>query len=403
MSDPIFASGSSTDPDLDAAVDEACAELDAGLGERRADLLVCFASPHHQNHLERLGPRLKVETGAGSVVGCSGQGVVAARRELEGGPGLALWAVASEALRVTVFDTLATQAPSGQVEFTRFPEVGIQKNPSLLLLGDPFSFPMAHYLEAVDRLVPGLPAIGGMASGGQSPGTIHLVRESGLQPRGAIAVLLQGGIELTPVVSQGCRPVGRPYVITRAEDNLICQLGGKPAARVLHQALGEMPPEDANLFRRGPFLGLALDPTKSTFERDDFLVRGILGHRSKDDALAVGDGTLRVGMTVQFLVRDAASASEDLNQLMGERSAGSDPNATGALLFSCNGRGSRMFGEPHHDIRGVQSAFESPVPAAGFFANGEIGPVGGRNFLHGFTASVALFRGAGVSERDSAQ
>jgi small ligand-binding sensory domain FIST len=186
--------------------------------------------------------------------------------------------------------------------------------------------------------------------------------------------------------------VGRPYVITRSEGNLIVKLGGKQAARVLHEALSEMNQADQDLFRRGPFLGLALDPTKSQFERGDFLVRGILGHRAEDNALAVSDSTLRVGMTVQFLVRDASSASEDLSLLMQERAGDAAPGSAGALVFSCNGRGSRMFGKPDHDIGCVQSAFPDPIPAAGFFAMGEIGPVGQQNFLHGFTASIGVIR-----------
>ncbi len=63
---------------------------------------------------------------------------------------------------------------------------------------------------------------------------------------------------------------------------------------------------------------------------------------------------------------------------------------SGALLFSCNGRGTRLFEEPDHDVGVLRDRF-GPIPVAGFFAMGEIGPVGGQNFVHGYTASVVLF------------
>jgi small ligand-binding sensory domain FIST len=184
---------------------------------------------------------------------------------------------------------------------------------------------------------------------------------------------------------------------------MIQKLGGKPALNVLMETLKALSPADQELFKRQPFMGLAVDARKSVFERADFIVRGVLGLQPQEGAIAVADNALRVGMTVQFLVRDAASAGEDLAQLMREKGGGPAPGTdasaarrVGALVFSCNGRGSRMFSTPDHDITCVQATFgDAPVPAAGFFAMGEIGPVGGRNFLHGYTASVAVFRGRG--------
>ena len=205
-------------------------------------------------------------------------------------------------------------------------------------------------------------------------------------------MVLEGGIELRSVVSQGCRPIGAPWVITDCEDNVLRKLGGKPAMEVLVSTLRDLPPDDQRLFQSAPFMGLAIDASKSTFERGDFLVRGLVGLRGDEQAIEVAD-VLRRGQTVQFLVRDAASASEDLAQLMTSQGGGTSPeHPAGALLFSCNGRGTRMFDGPDHDISAVHSGLDAQVPVAGFFAMGEIGPVGGRNFLHGFTASVAVFR-----------
>lgn len=392
MPRPEFVSSLSTRGDSEEAIREVAEGLAAGFGEGEPDLLLCFASIHHGDALATLGPRLQAATGARELAGCTGDRILANQREIEEGPALAAWAVRSNDTQFDVFDITASQSSQGTLEFNRFPEVDPQKNPFLVLLADAFSFPMGAYLPLLERYAPGLPAIGGMASGGQGAGQNLLFRDSGCQHDGAVGVLIQGDLELTTVVSQGCRPVGRPYVVTSSEGNVLRKLGGKPAARILHQALSEMEPSDQELFRHGPFLGLALDPRKSEFERSDFLVRGIMGHRREDDSLVIADPTLRVGMTVQFLVRDAASASEDLTLLMEQRAH--KTGDVGALIFSCNGRGRHMFEQPNHDISCVQGAFPEPIPAAGFFALGEIGPVGNQNFLHGFTASIALVHGA---------
>jgi small ligand-binding sensory domain FIST len=279
------------------------------------------------------------------------------------------------------------------VKFDVMPSVRTASEASIVILADPFTFPAHEYLERLNADLPGVPAIGGMASGGQGPGQNLLFTHSGLVEGGAIGVVVEGRVEVRSIVSQGCRPVGKPLVVTACKDNFVLKLSGKSALQALMETLEALPTADQKLLQRGPFLGLALDPTKSAFERGDFLARGIVGIEKELGAIAVADEGLRTGMTVQFLVRDAATAGEDLVQLVRDRAGRiTDPAATGALVFSCNGRGSRMFQKPDHDIGCILTGLEAEVPAAGFFALGEIGPVGGRNFLHGFTASVALFR-----------
>jgi small ligand-binding sensory domain FIST len=390
-----FASGLSTLPDTSAALDEAAAALTAGLGGRRPDLLLAFLTLHHGGEFEGLPGRIQAATGAELVLGCTGESIVGGSREVEGEPALALWAVSCPDLQVATLPVRARLDEGGEVRFSGLPPVSEPSEATLLLLADPFSFPMPAYLELLGRERPGVPAVGGMASGGRGPGQHFLIHGDELLTEGAVVAVLEGGIELHPVVSQGCRPVGRPMVITKKRDNLIQTLGGKPAAQVLAGVLGELPTEDRELFQRAPFLGIAVDAVKSSFERGDFLVRGIMGIQQSDGALAVADAGLRAGQTVQLMVRDSASAGEDLSQLMRAESAGLGGGAgVGALLFTCNGRGQRMFqGQQNPDIGRVQGAFPAEIPAAGFFAMGEIGPVGGQNFLHGFTASVALFRG----------
>jgi small ligand-binding sensory domain FIST len=196
--------------------------------------------------------------------------------------------------------------------------------------------------------------------------------------------VLAEGVDVTSVVSQGCRPLGRPYVVTRGVGNHVEELAGQPALTRLQECAASATAEDRDLIRSGLHVGLVVDEHKAQFARGDFLVRNVMGADPESGALTIGD-EVRVGQTVQFHVRDAAAADEDLHALL----AGHDADA--ALLFTCNGRGRAFFGAPDHDA-GVVSKLLGPLPVAGAFCAGEIGPVGGRNFLHGYTVTLALFR-----------
>lgn len=397
MGNAVFASALSTQADSLAAIREVEGTLAAALAGRTPDLLAVFVSHHHGPTIETLGPVLSRSTGARVVIGCTGESIVGDRREIERGPALSVWAGALPETRLVPFQVQATQDSEGAFAFSSVPRVRDVARASLLLLGDPFTFPMAEYLELLNQKVPGLLAFGGMASGGRGPGQNILLSTDGVVESGAVGLVIEGDVEVCSIVSQGCRPVGKPLVITACKDHFILKLGGKPAVQALMEMMQDLSAEERSLLQNGPLIGLAIDARKSTFERGDFLARGLHGLEPKQGALMVDDHALRVGQTIQFLVRDKDTAGEDLLHLMRARAstgAGDPPAAhsTGALVFSCNGRGTRLFGRPDHDISCIQSAFPAHVPAAGFFAMGEIGPVGGRNFLHGFTASVAVFR-----------
>jgi small ligand-binding sensory domain FIST len=224
-----------------------------------------------------------------------------------------------------------------------------------------------------------------MASGGAEPGSNTLVLGSRTEDSGAVGLVIGGGVRIRPVVSQGCRPIGKPMVVTKAEENLIVELGGRPATERLRETYGELDAADRQLVRSSLHMGRAATEYRDTFRRGDFLVRNVVGADPESGVIAVGD-SVRTGQTVQFHVRDAASADEDLRGLLAAH-AGEQP--AGVLVFTCNGRGMRLFDEPHHDARCVRECLGT-VPTAGFFAQGEIGPIGDRTFLHGFTASIAL-------------
>jgi small ligand-binding sensory domain FIST len=397
MTTPRFACALSTEKDSARALGEALENLDAGLEGEAPDLAVAFATHHHGTALEDLGPRLANASGAPVVVGCTAESVIGGRREVERSPGLALWAARLPGTDVRFFELDAAPGPAGEGHespptFSPLPPVGDPGSSSILLVADPYTFPVDAFLGVLNERFPGVPAMGGMASGAMGPGQSLLFTSEGVRESGCAGVVLEGDVELRPVVSQGCRPIGKPWVITACEENRIQALGGRPALEVLMETWHGLAPEDQALLQSAPFLGLAIDPSRSTFERGDFLVRGIMGLHQKERAIAVAD-YVRRGQTIQLLVRDAASAGEDLRCLMEAQGGGAvEGGAAGALIFSCNGRGTRMFGEPDHDVGRVHAGLESEVPVAGFFAAGEIGPVGGRNFLHGFTASVAVFR-----------
>ena len=205
---------------------------------------------------------------------------------------------------------------------------------------------------------------------------------------GAVGVLLQGPLGLRSIVSQGCRPIGRHMVVTKAQDDIIFELGGRPPLAQLQELWQSLGPHERDLFQRGLHIGRVISEFQGDFQRGDFVIRNLTGIDKASGAIHITD-RVRIGATIQFQVRDAATADEDLHALLQLDLSAHAKRPAGALVFSCNGRGSRLFEEPHHDARAVRGE-AGPIPLAGFFAAGELGPVGGQNFIHGFTASVAL-------------
>jgi len=232
-------------------------------------------------------------------------------------------------------------------------------------------------------------AIGGMAGGGHDEGENRLLLNETVHEGGLVGVAISGNVSVRAVVSQGCRPIGERYVVTKADRNVIHELGGVPALDQLRTMFETLSSHDRNLAQNALHVGVVMDEQRNRFERGDFLVRNLIGADRTSGSLAIGD-LLTEGQTVQFHVRDAQSASEDLHLLLAaDRSRHPQP-PLGALLFSCCGRGRGLFGRPHHDVTVLRER-TGEIPVAGFFAQGEIGPVGGANFLHGYTASIALF------------
>jgi small ligand-binding sensory domain FIST len=305
---------------------------------------------------------------------------------VEAEPAVSLWLAAGLGPVETFameFDPTANGGAFGGYRFGPDP-AGVH-----LMICDPFTFPAGDLLADLNQHVRGAVIMGGMASGGLAQRRSLLFLDGAVLTSGAVGAHLPGAA-IRPLVAQGCRPVGDPYTVTRADGNLIFELGGRPPLARLREMAATLPAEDQELLAAGPHLGLVIDEYQSEARLGDFLVRSIVGADPASGAMAVA-GDVEVGQTVQFHVRDARSADDDLRRVL-EREAGGPGGRppAGALLFTCTGRGSRMFPGPDHDA-GLLAETLGPLPVAGFFCDGELGPVGGQNFLHTFTASIALF------------
>ncbi|MEA2375342.1 MAG: hypothetical protein QOD53_1805, partial [Thermoleophilaceae bacterium] len=363
---------------------EAAGRAALGLGGASADLAVVFGGAPNLEHVEDGLRVVRDRIGAEAVIGCGAQGVVGGGHELERG-GVAVWAASLPGAEIEPFHVNAVATGSG-VGLTGAPDVlGAD---AMLLLADPYSFPVERLLAEVAGEDPELPVVGGLASAGSGPGHGTLILGGEVLTQGAVGVTL-AGVDVRPCVSQGARPIGPEMVVTAAEGTAILELASRPALDRLRQAIAELDPHERSLAARGLLLGVVIDENKPDYERGDFLIRGLLDVDEESGALTVGE-RVRVGQTVRLQVRDGDSADEDLRDALDTQLRELPGPPAGALVFTCNGRGTNMFDAPDHDAHAIDDAFGG-APVAGFFCAGEIGPVGDRNFLHGFTATLAVF------------
>jgi small ligand-binding sensory domain FIST len=367
------------------AAAEAAREAREDLGGADADLAFVFLSADHAHSAEEALATAAQVLEPAHVLGCVAQGVVGRHRELEQGPGVAVWAGVLPGSRIETFHATAFETDEG---------VAVGGVPPLdgaglvTLLVDPFTFPASGFLAKVaetEDVAP--PVVGGLAVGSGEPETQALFLDGEVLDEGAVGAVLRD-VRVRTVVSQGCAPVGTDSVITSAEENVVLELAGKPALERLREEVQAMTVEQQGLAARGGVLaGLVIDENQAEYGRGDYLMRGLMGADEDLGALAIGE-PVRVGQTLRFHVRDARSADEDLRE--GLAGALDGDAAAGALIFTCNGRGTNMFPAPDHDARLVAEVLGGDA-LAGFFCAGEIGPVGGKPFLHGFTATLAVF------------
>lgn len=382
----------STASPLEAAVREVSAAVAPALDGATPDLAVAFVSEQHQREYERLPALLRGELAPRFVVGCSAGGVIGGGREVERQAGVSLTVATLPEVDLTPFHLEGETLPERDAPASAWEGllgVAAARRPSFLLLPDPFTFDAETLVAGLDAGFPASPKIGGLASGGREPGANALYLGDAVYRSGAVGVALSGNVEVDTVVAQGCRPIGEPMFVTRADQNVLYALDGRSALAMLQQLLAEADARDRHLFASSLFLGVVMKEQEE-YRQGDFLIRNLLGIDGKSGAIAVG-AALRTGMVVQFHLRDATTSAQDLDAVLGRHAEGSARRPAGALLFSCLGRGVHLYGTPDHDTATFHRHL-GPVPLGGFFCNGEIGPVHGSTFLHGYTSAFGLFR-----------
>ena len=368
------------------AAREAVEQARAALGEEPPAFAVLFASQHFHVSAQALLAAVTEQLGPLPLIGCVAESVAGGPIEAESEAAVSLWLAAGIGPVETFAMEFIRTSNGGAFGGYRFEP---DRPGVCLLISDPFTFPAEYLLTHLNENASGMQVMGGMASGGLGAQRSRLFLDGRVLSEGAVGAYLPDA-RIHPLVSQGCRPIGDPFTVTAAEGNLVQELGGQPAMTRLQDLAASLSAEDRELLAQGVQVGIVIDEYGSKRSQGDFLIRGILGAQPETGAIAVGD-EVDIGQTLQFHVRDAGSADQELRRLLEQETKDlGGQRAAGALLFTCNGRGARLFPQPNHDT-GLIAEVLGGIPLAGFFCAGELGPVSGQNYVHTFTASIALF------------
>lgn len=395
-----FASASSAVTSLDEALSTVTNDIQRQLGDNSIDLILLFITEPWVEQAETISKTVREKLEPSLLLGCSAESVIGAKSEIEFESGITCLAAHLPDVMLNPFlwnigtwqDILVDKVHLGRV----YPVD--ESTEATILLADPYSTPINQLLKALNSYFPDIPIIGGMASAATAPnGNVLFYNEEIIQG-GAIGVTLSGNIQVDMIVSQGCRPLGDVHTIEEIEENVIIRMDNSSPLLHLQKLVDNLPPSAHHLLRNGIFIGRAIQSDHDDLGRGDFLVRGVLGVDHEYGAIAVGD-YMDVGERVQFHVRDASTAIEDLSLMLTPQSIFGAP--AGVLVVSCNSRGTRLFDHPNGDVSTITNTLGS-IQMAGFFAAGEFGPIGNQNFLHGHTASLALFRPRQTSDTEGA-
>ena len=376
------------------AVEEALEGIAVNLDGEAPDLVLVFVYPSQPDQYPLVAEAVAESYPDASLVGCSAAGVVGGGQEVEHEPALALTAAVLPGVLLEVFHLQPNEMEllgDEPLLWRRRFAVEPADEPHFVLFPDPFTCDADVLIRALDDAYPASPKVGGLASGGGAPGENQLIAGGEIHSAGAVGLMLRGNIVMDTIVAQGCRPIGDPLFVTWAEDNILCQLEGRRATEVLSELYDSLPSDDQKLFRSSLHLGVVMQEGEQEYRHGDFLIRNVIGMDPESGVLAIGE-RLNNGQVVQFHVRDARTSASDLEAMLDrckQDLGGASPD--GALLFSCLGRGERLYGVGDHDSNLIASSL-GRMPIGGFFCNGEIGPVGGQSFLHGYTSSIAVFR-----------
>ena len=377
------------------ALRECAASVREALGSGQVTLAVAFVTPHFAEFYGRLHEVLKGSLGPETLLGCSAGGVIGGGEEVERLAAVTLTAarLPDVAVRPFHFDGGALpdlDGPPGSWE--RLVGAERSEEPQFVLLADPFTSRPEALLAGLDYAFPGSAKIGGLASGGTSPGLNTFFLDGEVHSSGIVGAALSGNVLVDTVVAQGCKPVGPLMQITNCKGNVLYELDGRPAFSALEELFAGFDERDRRLAQTALFVGVVMSEFEEEPKAGDFLIRNLIGIDPKSGAIAVGE-YLGEGMRIRFHLRDAEASAQDLHAVLTdyESALPRKDEVSGALLFSCLGRGEYLYGRPNFDT-GVFKQHLGDVPVGGFFCNGEIGPVGGTTFLHGYTSSFGLFR-----------
>ena len=375
--------GAGSHPDALVAAAAAVEAATAALGAASADLAVVFLGAGHAAAADAVAALVRDRSRARHLVGGTVGGVIAGTDEHEHGYAVAVWLACLPGAEVVPLRYPPPRADADALDDGWTPPPSDSNG--VVLLADPVSFPAAGFCAWLAQARPGVTLSGGLATGLGLRSSARLLLDDLVVDGGAVGVSIGGDVAVRALVSQGCRPIGDPYVVTRAQRNLIVELAGRPAVERLRELYAAASDADRALLREGLQLGVVVDEHLDDPGTGDYLVRAVLGAERDGGGIVVGD-VVEVGRSVRFHVRDAASADADLRALLARYAAGPRPDT--ALLFTCTGRGAGLFGSPHHDARAVRDVL-GDVALGGCFCGGELGPIGGRSHLHGYSASLA--------------
>lgn len=390
MDEPYVQAVVVTNPRWERALEAILARVNK---ESAPDLVVLFASGAYADYFPAIIRTVRRETGYPLLIGCSGQGVVGSGIELEDVPALSLLALTlpGASLHAVRFTQEALDAYPEPMEWRTHLKLPLDDVNAWLVLADPFRLDCEDLVDVLAAAYPDVPMLGGLASGDMTEQRTYVFLDDEVYGDGGVGLAVGGAYTLLPLVSQGCEPIGEPWIITDVrEDGLILSISNRSAYDVLFDTLEALTPEARRVVWRNLLVGLAADEYCETFERGSFLVRALLGVDRYTHGLLIS-ASPRVGQTIQFQMRDAVAADTDLRDRLWRLRCqlGDLHQPVAGILCTCNGRGIGLFGVPGHDARSIMHELGA-LPLTGLFCNGEIGPVGKRPFLHGFTASLAL-------------
>ncbi len=389
----IFLSGFSKGRNWKKEIQVLASKIKKEFQGKSCDLAVFFVSETYKDFdAKTFSQLLNEELLCRIMIGCNSSGVIGDEVEIELEPAISVLAMHLPGVRLNTFYISGDEANSVEngTELIKLLDIYPTDKPHFISFADPSSCDISRLLNNFNHAYKGSPVIGGLASGGVMNMPNWLCLNGNIYDNGAVGVALTGNISFETIVSQGCRPIGKPFVITKAEDNVLYELAGKPALVATREVLEGLSAKDKKLSEHSLFVGFVMNENQTAFKRGDFLIRNIMGFDPDSGALIIGS-SLKVGQTIQFQLRDAETSEEDLKALLANLHGTDHGSPQGAILVSCCGRGKNLYGRPDHDIRMIQTA-KGPLPLAGFFANGEIGPIGDKNYVHGYTSSLVILK-----------